>query len=70
LGIEIPTSRKGGEKWGTPVLSFWWRGVKVRIKIEIKINVKGNGQECPFRAGVAARGVTSDLAVRELHVRD
>jgi hypothetical protein len=42
-GTNIPTSRKGREKWGTQV--------KVKIDIKIKPNIKGNGQEFPFHTG-------------------
>jgi hypothetical protein len=34
--------------------------------VNVKINVKGNGQECPFRTGVAAlRGQPRRLSLRE-----
>jgi hypothetical protein len=38
---EIPTSRKGREKWGT----------QVSVGVKSNVNVKGNGQESPFHMG-------------------
>ena len=42
--VKIPTSRKGREKWGTPLFV----SVNFNIKTNFKINGKGNGRECPF----------------------
>jgi hypothetical protein len=42
---EVPTSRKGREKWGTPYPDTDLPDVKS------KNNVKSNGQECPFHTG-------------------
>jgi hypothetical protein len=43
-------SRKRREKWGT----HFNVSVDFKIKANIKINVKGSGQECPLHTGWAA----------------
>jgi len=43
-----PTFRRGRETWGTLLIGEIRR---CGIKINVKINVKSNGQECPFHTG-------------------
>jgi len=38
----VPTFRKRRERWGTP---------PDEGAVEVKVNVKSNGQECPFHTG-------------------
>ena len=45
-------SRKERARNGAPGFVVSAGRVKVKSKIRIKINGKGNGQECPFHTGI------------------